>query len=87
MWCFYVTCVVLYLSVVSCEPVIKTTKGAIRGKVLKSRYGRDYYSFTGVPYGKPPVGDLRFKVVFTISSTFEPYNSIVLLVDYKYRLL
>lgn len=78
MWCVYVTCVILYLSVISCEPLIKTTKGTIRGKVLKSRYGRDYYSFTGVPYGKPPVGDLRFQVVFTISSTLESYNNIVL---------
>ncbi|VVC41625.1 Carboxylesterase type B, conserved site,Carboxylesterase, type B,Carboxylesterase type B [Cinara cedri] len=61
MWWVYISCFLLYLSAVSCEPVIKTAKGKIRGQILKSRYGRDYYSFTGIPYAKPPVGELRFQ--------------------------
>lgn len=61
MWQFFVTCVLL-LNVVSCDPIVKITKGAIKGQILKSRDGRDYYSFTGIPFAKPPIGELRFKV-------------------------
>lgn len=63
MWWAPVICV-LFLAAVSCDPVVKLSKGEIRGHTLKSRNGRDYNSFTGIPYAKPPVGDLRFKVNF-----------------------
>jgi len=56
-----ITCA-LFLGAVSCDPVVRTAKGEIRGRTLKSRNGRDYYSFTGIPYAKPPVDGLRFKV-------------------------
>lgn len=54
---------ILFLSTVYCDSVVKTTKGEIKGQSLKSRNGRDYHSFTGIPYAKPPVDDLRFKVI------------------------
>jgi len=44
------------------EPIVETLLGSIRGMTLKSREGRDYYAFYKVPYAKPPVGNLRFKV-------------------------
>jgi len=53
---------ILFLSSISCDPVVKTAKGTIRGYTSKSRGGRDYYSFTGIPYAKPPIDELRFKV-------------------------
>lgn len=62
MWWVSITSV-LFLSAVYCDPVVKITKGVIRGQTLKSRDGRDYQSFTGIPYAKPPVDDLRFKVL------------------------
>lgn len=40
---------------------VSTSLGAIRGVVLKSRLGEDFHAFRGIRYGKPPVGDLRFK--------------------------
>ncbi|KAE8572964.1 juvenile hormone esterase [Halyomorpha halys] len=44
------------------SPYVTTSQGTMRGQVLKSRDGRDYFSFTKIPYAKPPVGDLRFKI-------------------------
>lgn len=35
--------------------------GKLRGCVRTTIYDEEYYSFEGIPYGQPPVGDLRFK--------------------------
>lgn len=45
-----------------CQLELKIKKGIIKGQILKSRNGRPYYSYTGIPYAKPPIGELRFKV-------------------------
>lgn len=53
----------VYLNFGYCEYVkLKTNYGVINGLWLKSRDGRPYYSYTGIPYAKPPIGELRFKV-------------------------
>ncbi|CAH4028842.1 unnamed protein product [Pieris brassicae] len=36
------------------------SEGILDGKI-NSYYGDSYYSFEGIPYAQPPVGDLRFK--------------------------
>jgi hypothetical protein len=36
-------------------------KGEIRGVVEQSRDGRDFGAFYGIPFAKPPVGELRWK--------------------------
>nr|AIY68353.1 esterase [Leptinotarsa decemlineata] len=36
-------------------------KGKIRGHVLKSGKGKDYYAFHEIPYAVPPIGHNRFK--------------------------
>nr|AGT95755.1 carboxylesterase A4 [Locusta migratoria] len=36
-------------------------EGALRGRVCRTATGCHYYSFQGVPYAQPPVGQLRFK--------------------------
>lgn len=41
--------------------VISTSDGKIQGKLL-SVLGSDVRAFLGIPYGKPPVGNLRFRV-------------------------
>lgn len=46
------------------SPVISTNLGDIRGSVLNSRLGREFFAFRGVPYAEPPIDDLRFKVHF-----------------------
>lgn len=43
---------------------VRTDNGEIEGTVARSMFGkRNFYSFKGIPYAKPPIGDLRFKVL------------------------
>lgn len=44
------------------EIQVKIETGKLQGKRLTSRAGRNYLAFLGVPYGRPPVGTLRFQV-------------------------
>ena len=41
--------------------VVMTKDGALRGSKLKTVQGETIHCFRSVPYGKPPVGDRRFK--------------------------
>nr|CAD7193720.1 unnamed protein product [Timema douglasi] len=41
--------------------VIRTEEGSVRGRTRTSVWGDTYYSFQGIPYAEPPVGNLRFK--------------------------
>lgn len=47
---------------------ISTNYGDVIGKIHNdSKYSDDkFYSFKGIPYAKPPVDDLLFKVFFYI---------------------
>lgn len=43
--------------------VVSVNEGQIRGIKQVSKFsGTEFYSFFGIPYGKPPIGNLRFKV-------------------------
>lgn len=42
--------------------VIETNYGPVRGIKRISAVGDEFFSFRGIPYAKPPVGGLRFKV-------------------------
>lgn len=44
------------------KPIVKTNSGRLLGSLENSIEGFKYYAFKGIPYAKPPVGDLRFKV-------------------------
>ncbi|KAJ8664688.1 hypothetical protein QAD02_006350 [Eretmocerus hayati] len=44
------------------EPVIVETKqGRLKGTIRQNIDGGEYFSFRGVPYAEPPIGDLRFR--------------------------
>ncbi|KAF6203048.1 hypothetical protein GE061_003461 [Apolygus lucorum] len=43
------------------SPVVMTMYGPVEGTLDQSRSGENFYHFKGIPYAKPPVGDLRFK--------------------------
>lgn len=42
--------------------VIDVQNGKVRGHVLKSERGENYYAFQQIPYAASPVGKDRFKV-------------------------
>lgn len=41
--------------------LVNTWLGPIQGTIIKTLYGHDIYAFRGIPYAKPPIGELRFK--------------------------
>lgn len=42
---------------------VETLNGLVRGVQNKTLLkGVSFYAFKGIPYAKPPIGDLRFKV-------------------------
>lgn len=41
--------------------IVETSGGILRGERLSCGIFCNYYSFKGIPYGKAPVGELRFK--------------------------
>ncbi|CAG9827444.1 unnamed protein product [Diabrotica balteata] len=43
------------------QPVVKIEEGKLRGLSQKNLDGEEFYSFLGVPYAEPPIGELRFK--------------------------
>ncbi|CAG2054512.1 unnamed protein product [Timema podura] len=52
----------VYLRVEDVETVVvQTDRGSLRGSSKISAVGNKYYSFQGIPYAKPPLGNLRFK--------------------------
>lgn len=45
------------------DPIVKVNQGKLRGVYEKNLNGKNFIAFRGVPYAKPPVGNLRFKVI------------------------
>ncbi|XP_021181940.3 juvenile hormone esterase isoform X1 [Helicoverpa armigera] len=43
------------------NPVVTVKQGKLKGAVKKGIDGSPYYSFKGIRYGEPPVGELRFR--------------------------
>lgn len=42
---------------------VNTNYGPVKGiKTTSSAFGYEYVTFQGIPYAKPPVGELRFRV-------------------------
>ena len=53
----------LLVSAVQGEDVtVNLSKGKLRGARLDYDFGQYYYAFKGIPYARPPVKELRFKV-------------------------
>lgn len=47
--------------------IVQTQSGTIRGRESVTLFdGRIYYSFRGIPYARPPINELRFKVNYIV---------------------
>ena len=40
--------------------LVETSLGKIKGASRRSKLGKRFFSFKGIPYAQPPIGDLRF---------------------------
>ncbi|KAG7176035.1 juvenile hormone esterase-like [Homarus americanus] len=58
------------------QPRVVTPWGTFLGKSYTSaREGRQVYAFTGIPYAKPPLGDLRFREPVPYGAHLTPFNA------------
>lgn len=60
-------CLVIFglflIKIINADIIVDTSLGKVAGVEVNSILKNEkYYSFMGIPYGKPPVGDLRFLV-------------------------
>nr|XP_026486248.1 esterase FE4-like [Vanessa tameamea] len=53
--------VALALTHVNNDPIVRVNEGKLKGSVEKLVDGSSCFSFKGIPYAAPPVGNLRFK--------------------------
>jgi len=45
------------------QTIVEVQQGLLKGKILTSlRSKNNFVGFLGIPYAKPPVGELKFKV-------------------------
>ena len=65
---------ILFLTAVLCSlchaeaktVVVKTGLGSVKGNSDQTIHGRRLNAFKGLPYAKPPIGELRFKVTINL---------------------
>jgi hypothetical protein len=65
-------------------PTVTVEQGTLLGINFKTVWGKECLAFLGIPYAKPPVGDLRFKVrhipiswsIHSLSVTFTRTNGV-----------
>ncbi|KAK4874276.1 hypothetical protein RN001_013636 [Aquatica leii] len=58
-----------------CNPIISTSKGDVKGSIIKSLLGKDIFSFRGIRYAKAPIGDLRFQPPVPVDSWSNVYDA------------
>lgn len=46
------------------QPIVTVKQGKLKGGIVKNVLGGKYIAFRGIPYAVPPVGKLRFKVLY-----------------------
>ncbi|KAJ8971263.1 hypothetical protein NQ317_011622 [Molorchus minor] len=58
-----ICCILLFCSISYgiADVLVTLPNGKVRGHVLESPGGMKFYAFQGIPYAKPPVGNLRFQ--------------------------
>lgn len=56
----YILCLFVLAEAYNSDPIITTSKGKVRGMRINV-YDKQVDTFLGIPFAKPPVGNLRFK--------------------------
>lgn len=55
--------VILHIAKASEYKIVTISTGKIRGQKYQTIYEQiEYYAYRGIPFAKPPIGNLRFKV-------------------------
>ncbi|XP_071875787.1 carboxylic ester hydrolase [Bombus fervidus] len=58
-FCFVCVCLVEFIA--ANAPVVKVKNGTLSGLFMRTRKGREFAGFRGIPYALPPVKELRFE--------------------------
>ncbi|XP_043248949.1 juvenile hormone esterase-like [Colletes gigas] len=84
MKCTFVLVIAFLALAVQCQKqttytdIIQTHKGPVRGRQAVTAFNEyEYSEFIGIPYAKPPLGDLRFKDSVEPDPWTEPVNATV----------
>jgi len=55
-----------YALIIAClvdaSPMVHIKNGTLMGSTMRTRLGKEFVSYRGIPYALPPVGPRRFKV-------------------------
>lgn len=54
------------------RPIVEVSQGKLRGVTTTLPNGSTYHYFKGVPYAKPPVGEIRFRPPVPIEKFYKP---------------
>lgn len=60
----YLTIIYLCCMHVLASPRVTIKNGTLQGSIITTRNGRQIFAFQGIPYARPPIGDLRFEVTY-----------------------
>lgn len=63
---------------------VRVSDGVLEGELEHNEYGGSYFSFKGIPYAQPPLGDLRFKVIKVYLSLSIIFTLLISIVDFLY---
>lgn len=58
--CWVTKC--LFVTWIMSNPIVEVREGKLKGAARRTDANKTYYSFKGIPYALPPVGERRFSV-------------------------
>lgn len=57
------------------EIIVDLAQGKVKGGMLKTWLNNDFYGFRGIRYGKPPIGELRYKAPLAVDSWTDIFDA------------
>lgn len=61
IYVFIIVCNLIFIFAKE-KTLVSISLGKIRGSFMQSRLGKQIYSYRGIKYAEPPIGELRFQV-------------------------